>query len=225
MQPTAPQQMTQFQTPQDERPRSPQPREGSFDTQIPRRPTTEGTSTSLGVPAARSISHSQDIVHTVPEPDVISSDSTDFVKEQIRQVNQRLDDVQREFVKSKEELGESSKGGSSFVPEIQGKPIPTNFRLPMLKVIGRQASGSYRRRTDKSELPPPRPPTSLNLTQECHDLKNEIEDLIQQGHLSWYIRDQQTPTNKNRRRVGRSSPRPKGPIEKQINVIICGPTS
>ncbi|RRT73525.1 hypothetical protein B296_00030540 [Ensete ventricosum] len=133
MQPTAPQRLAPLQTPQEERPRSSQPREGPPDTEIPRCPTTEGTSTSLGVPAARSASHSRDIAHTAPKPDVISSDLTDSIKEQIRQVNQRLDEVQSEFVKSKEELGERSKGRSSFILEIQGKPIPTNFRLPALE--------------------------------------------------------------------------------------------
>ncbi|RRT83263.1 hypothetical protein B296_00009638 [Ensete ventricosum] len=34
--------------------------------------------------------------------------------EQLCKVNQRLDEVQREFVNSKEEVGESSKGGSPF---------------------------------------------------------------------------------------------------------------
>ncbi|RZR74601.1 hypothetical protein BHM03_00039224 [Ensete ventricosum] len=38
--------------------------------------------------------------------------------EQLCQVNQRLDEVQWEFVNSKEEVGESSKGGSPFFPEI-----------------------------------------------------------------------------------------------------------
>ncbi|RWW87045.1 hypothetical protein BHE74_00004140 [Ensete ventricosum] len=51
------------------------------------------------------------------------------MREQLRQVNQRLDEVQREFVKSKEEVGETSKGGSPFVPEIQDKPVPPRFRL------------------------------------------------------------------------------------------------
>ncbi|RRT78139.1 hypothetical protein B296_00006519 [Ensete ventricosum] len=48
-------------------------------------------------------------------------------------VNQRLDEVQKEFVKSKEELGESSKGGSPFAPKIQDKPVPTHFRMPSLE--------------------------------------------------------------------------------------------
>ncbi|RZS03070.1 hypothetical protein BHM03_00033187 [Ensete ventricosum] len=43
------------------------------------------------------------------------------------------DKVQREFVKSKEEVDESSKGGSPFVPKILDKPVPTNFRLPSLE--------------------------------------------------------------------------------------------
>ncbi|RZS12215.1 hypothetical protein BHM03_00043630 [Ensete ventricosum] len=43
------------------------------------------------------------------------------------------DHVQREFVKSKEEIGESPQGGFSFVPEIQDKPIPDNFRLSALE--------------------------------------------------------------------------------------------
>ncbi|RRT80284.1 hypothetical protein B296_00001080 [Ensete ventricosum] len=70
-------------------------------------------STSLDILAAHSISHSRDVAHTAPEPDVIALDSIDFVKEQICQVNQRVDEVQREYVKSQEELGESSKGGSA----------------------------------------------------------------------------------------------------------------
>ncbi|RZS20052.1 hypothetical protein BHM03_00052551 [Ensete ventricosum] len=48
-------------------------------------------------------------------------------------MNRRLDEVQKEFIKTKEELEESSKGGSPFAPDIQDKPIPTSFRLPTLK--------------------------------------------------------------------------------------------
>ncbi|RRT57085.1 hypothetical protein B296_00015866 [Ensete ventricosum] len=52
---------------------------------------------------------------------------------ELRQVNQRLEEVQKEFVKSKERLGERSKGGSPFTPKIQDKPIPINFHLPSLE--------------------------------------------------------------------------------------------
>ncbi|RRT64315.1 hypothetical protein B296_00015063 [Ensete ventricosum] len=68
-----------------------------------------------------------------PEPDVVSSDSTNSVREQLRQVNQRLDEVQRDFVRSKEEVGETTKGRSPFAPEILDKPIPSSFRLPTLE--------------------------------------------------------------------------------------------
>ncbi|RWW08624.1 hypothetical protein GW17_00027927 [Ensete ventricosum] len=72
-------------------------------------------------------------MHLPPEPDVVSSDSTNSVKEQLRQVNQRLDEIQRDFVRSKEEVGETTKGGSPFAPEILDKPIPSSFRLPTLE--------------------------------------------------------------------------------------------
>ncbi|RZS08884.1 hypothetical protein BHM03_00039922 [Ensete ventricosum] len=330
----------------------------------PRHPPTEGTSTNLDIPVARSTSHSRDISHTAPKPYVISSDSTNSIKEQIRQLNQRLDEVQREFVKSKGELDESSKGRSPFVPVIQEKLVSTNFRLPALESYDSSsnpsehvvafrtqmalydtsgafmcgafpttlrdsvrlwysqlkptsissfdsfarevelnflASSQLRPTTDsllgltqgsketlaqfvicftvkfrgmpdvhpstnRLELPSPRSSTPLNSThievflqirdkgilrppnltrtkpkghdkrryycfhreyghnmEECHDLKNQIEDLIRQGHLRWYVQDQHMPPNENRHREGRSSPRPKGPIKKQIDVIIGGP--
>ncbi|RZS19175.1 hypothetical protein BHM03_00051531 [Ensete ventricosum] len=39
----------------------------------------------------------------------------------------------KEVLKSREEVGESSKGGSPFTPEIQAKPLPATFRLPALE--------------------------------------------------------------------------------------------
>ncbi|RZS08369.1 hypothetical protein BHM03_00039339 [Ensete ventricosum] len=77
------------------------------------------------------------------ESDVVSSDSTNSVREQLRQVNQRLNEVQRDFVRSKEEVGETTKGESSFAPEILDKPIPSSFRLPTLE--------PYNGSTDPSE--------------------------------------------------------------------------
>ncbi|RRT54358.1 hypothetical protein B296_00040215 [Ensete ventricosum] len=41
--------------------------------------------------------------------------------------------VRKDFTKSKEEVGESSKVGSPFVPEIQDEPFPPGFRLPALE--------------------------------------------------------------------------------------------
>ncbi|RRT62545.1 hypothetical protein B296_00026841 [Ensete ventricosum] len=51
-------------------------------------------------------------------------------------------------------------------------------------------------------------------TEECYDLKNQIEDLNCRGHLSRHVRRSREP-----------SLHPNGPVEKQINVIIGGPTS
>ncbi|RZS23540.1 hypothetical protein BHM03_00056491 [Ensete ventricosum] len=60
-------------------------------------------------------------------------------------------------------------------------------------------------------------------TEECHDLQYQIEDLIRHGHLRRYVRDQSSlPTSRPPRD---SSPRPKGPVEKQIDVIFGGPAS
>ncbi|RWW41125.1 hypothetical protein BHE74_00053408, partial [Ensete ventricosum] len=71
--------------------------------------------------------------HTPREPDTLSSDSTDWLRVQLRCVNKRLDEVQKEVTKSKEEAGENSKHRSPFAPEIQDKSIPTSFRLPALE--------------------------------------------------------------------------------------------
>ncbi|RWW01580.1 hypothetical protein GW17_00035377 [Ensete ventricosum] len=60
-------------------------------------------------------------------------------------------------------------------------------------------------------------------TEECRDLQYQIEDLIRHGHLRRYVRDQSSlPASRPPRD---SSPRPKGPVEKQIDVIFGGPAS
>ncbi|RZS25164.1 hypothetical protein BHM03_00058325 [Ensete ventricosum] len=69
-----------------------------------------------------------------PDLDTLSYDSTDSLREQVHKVRQRLDEVQKEVLKSKEEFEESSKGGSPFTPEIQDKPLSANFRLPSLEL-------------------------------------------------------------------------------------------
>ncbi|RZS20502.1 hypothetical protein BHM03_00053026 [Ensete ventricosum] len=69
-----------------------------------------------------------------PDLDTLSSDSANSLREQVCQVHQWLDEVQKEVLKSKGEVGESSKGGSPFTPEIQDKPLLTNFRLLALEL-------------------------------------------------------------------------------------------
>ncbi|RRT81511.1 hypothetical protein B296_00011112 [Ensete ventricosum] len=73
---------------------------------------------TLSTTDGRSMSPPRGSTPTSLELDTFSSDSADLLRAQLRRVNQRLDKVQKEFVKSKEELRESSKDGSPFVPEI-----------------------------------------------------------------------------------------------------------
>ncbi|RRT60615.1 hypothetical protein B296_00024892 [Ensete ventricosum] len=63
-------------------------------------------------------SRSCDPVQASLNLDTLSSDSVDSLREQVRQVHQRLDEVQKKVLKSKGEVGESSQGGSPFTPEI-----------------------------------------------------------------------------------------------------------
>ncbi|RRT54068.1 hypothetical protein B296_00034217 [Ensete ventricosum] len=60
-------------------------------------------------------------------------------------------------------------------------------------------------------------------TEECHDLQYQIKDLIRREHLRRYVRDQSSLPDCRPPRD--SSPRPKGPVEKQIDVIFRGPAS
>ncbi|RRT66470.1 hypothetical protein B296_00014699 [Ensete ventricosum] len=73
--------------------------------------TIENPNASVSQPANRS----RDVIRLPPELDV------------------RLDEVQRDFIRSKEEVGETTKGGSPFAPEILDKHIPSSFRLPTLE--------------------------------------------------------------------------------------------
>ncbi|RWW54433.1 hypothetical protein BHE74_00038994, partial [Ensete ventricosum] len=59
--------------------------------------------------------------------------TADSLRERVRQVHQRLDEVQKEILKSQGEIGESSKCDSPFTPEIQGKPLSATFRLLTLE--------------------------------------------------------------------------------------------
>ncbi|RWW49959.1 hypothetical protein BHE74_00043810 [Ensete ventricosum] len=119
-------------TPQMESPVAPN-REVQLETEVLQRRTAEVHANSPTVPA-RSRSHSHDLVQASPDLDTLSSDSADLLREQVRQVHQQLDEVQKEVLKSKGEVEESSKGGSPVTPEIQDKPLSTNFRLPALKL-------------------------------------------------------------------------------------------
>ncbi|RRT40765.1 hypothetical protein B296_00035261 [Ensete ventricosum] len=102
--------------------------------EAPQRRVAEVHPDSLAVVPVRSRCHSRDSTQASPDLDTLSYDSTESYREQVRQVHQRLDKVQKEVLKSKEELEENSKGGSLFTPKIQDKPLSANFRLPSLEL-------------------------------------------------------------------------------------------
>ncbi|RRT51062.1 hypothetical protein B296_00032986 [Ensete ventricosum] len=101
------------QTVQQEAPQS-RPSQGEHPGGTPH-PPVEATIENPNASVSQSPNRSQDVMRLPPEPDV------------------RLDEVQRDFVRSKEEVGETTKGGSPFAPEILDKPIPSNFRLSALE--------------------------------------------------------------------------------------------
>ncbi|RZR72230.1 hypothetical protein BHM03_00011315 [Ensete ventricosum] len=111
-------------------------REVQLEAEVLPRRAAEAHADSPAVVPTRSRSCSHDPVQASPDLDTLSSDSADSLREQVRQVHQRLDEVQKEILKSKGEVRESSKGGSPFTPEIQDKHLPTNFKLLALELYG-----------------------------------------------------------------------------------------
>ncbi|RWW18651.1 hypothetical protein GW17_00017354, partial [Ensete ventricosum] len=103
------------------------------DIEAPQPRVAEARPASPTPTSARSQSRSYNPALTELDLDTLSTDTTESLREQVRRVHQRLDEVQKEVLKSREEVGESSKGGSPFTPEIQSKPLPTTFRLPALE--------------------------------------------------------------------------------------------
>ncbi|RRT54765.1 hypothetical protein B296_00018232 [Ensete ventricosum] len=70
-------------------------------------------------------------VHSLSDPDTLSSNSIDSMRAQLRLVNQRIDDVHK-TIRTKDVCGESPL--CAFVQEIQDTRISQHFRLLMLEV-------------------------------------------------------------------------------------------
>ncbi|RWW57341.1 hypothetical protein BHE74_00035871 [Ensete ventricosum] len=64
---------------------------------------------------------------------VVTTEAFLSLAHQLRHINERLDEVQKEVTKSKEEAAESSKNKSPFTPEIRDKPVLADFRLLILE--------------------------------------------------------------------------------------------
>ncbi|RRT49615.1 hypothetical protein B296_00005728 [Ensete ventricosum] len=109
-------------------------RETQLEAEPPQRQAMEAHAASPTATLAQSQSRSCDPVQNSPDFDTLSFESANSLREQVRQVHQRLDEVQKEVLKSKGEIRESLKGGSPFTPEIQGKPLPASLRLSTLEL-------------------------------------------------------------------------------------------
>ncbi|RRT67457.1 hypothetical protein B296_00015730 [Ensete ventricosum] len=119
--------------------------------------------------ASRPVPTPRASVRSLPDPDTLSSDSTDSLREQLRLVNQRIDNV-RKTLKTNDERGESPLRGSPFIQEIQDAPIPPHFRLPMLE--------AYDDNSDPMKHIATFQPTTASLLG-----MRQKED----EHLSWYL--------------------------------------
>ncbi|RWW39136.1 hypothetical protein BHE74_00055561 [Ensete ventricosum] len=109
-------------------------RETQLEAEPPQRQAMEAHAASSTTAPTRSQSRSCDPMQNSPDFDTLSSESADSLREQVRQVHQRLDEVQKKVLKSKGEIGESSKGDSPFTPVIHGKPLSASFRLLTLEL-------------------------------------------------------------------------------------------
>ncbi|RZR86527.1 hypothetical protein BHM03_00013755 [Ensete ventricosum] len=78
-------------------------------------PPPELPSRPLGNTIERQAPTASTSIHSMPESNTLSSNSIDSLKVQLRLMNRRIYEVQKEFIRLKEELEESSTGGSPFV--------------------------------------------------------------------------------------------------------------
>ncbi|RWW49987.1 hypothetical protein BHE74_00043799 [Ensete ventricosum] len=88
--PDVPRQMLQQEAPRSRPTRGEHPGSGALH-----HPPIKAMIENLNASVSQPTNHSRDVMRTPLEPDVVSSDSTNSVREQLCQVNQRLDEVSR----------------------------------------------------------------------------------------------------------------------------------
>ncbi|RWW48465.1 hypothetical protein BHE74_00045458 [Ensete ventricosum] len=126
-------------------------RETSLEAELPRCQVVEAHAASSTVAPTRSQNRSCDPVQTGLDLDTLSSDTVDSLREQVRQVHQRLDEVQKEVIKSREEIGESSKGGSPVHSRDTRQASPGHLQTPDPQAL------RWQRQSDKAHRYIPRP--------------------------------------------------------------------
>ncbi|RWW56160.1 hypothetical protein BHE74_00037144 [Ensete ventricosum] len=124
--PTTPRPQTSATLPQNEQPSTTRSADNLpyFSPESDQAPSDDAAKVPEPAPSASA--------HSFSDPDTLSSDSTSSLREQLRLVNQRIDDVCR-ILRTKDKRAKGPLRGSPFVQEIQDAPIPSHFRLPMLE--------------------------------------------------------------------------------------------
>ncbi|RWW50420.1 hypothetical protein BHE74_00043355 [Ensete ventricosum] len=92
------------------------------EVEPPQRQVVEARAASPTPTPARSQSRSYDPVQTGPNFDTLSSDTTDSLREQVRRVHQRLDEVQKEVLNQEGRLEKALKAILHSLPRYKPSP-------------------------------------------------------------------------------------------------------
>ncbi|RRT80680.1 hypothetical protein B296_00003160 [Ensete ventricosum] len=168
-----------------------------------------------GTPGAiigHSMSNTRVPTPNVPELDTLSSDSVDSLKALLRHC--QLKPITASLLRLKQKDDEPlAQFVAYFTVKIQGIWEKGLLRNPNPMKTHREVRDKTRYYCFYCDYG--------HNTEECHDLRDQIEDLIHQGHLYYYVRK---PHESSEGRYTRdTSPHSKGLIEKQIDVIVGKP--
>ncbi|RRT40714.1 hypothetical protein B296_00058323 [Ensete ventricosum] len=107
-------------------------REVQPEAKVPQHWTVKVHVDSPALVPARSRCYSHDPAQASPDLDTLSYDSTDSLREQVHQVHQRLDEVQKEVLKSKEGIRGELESFPDHRPEhgiVASNPPLSSFDL------------------------------------------------------------------------------------------------